>query len=194
MKKSLLIILLSTGVLIEARADLGLPVEGPITSGVGWRLDPFGSGKMAFHRGIDIATPTGTPVRATRKGRVAHAGNRGGYGVAVIIEHDNGDRTLYGHNSSLAVKQGEQVEAGAIIAYSGNTGRSTGPHVHYELLPGGRPVNNAPPVMADTPKSRQTTGKSMRNTEEKRLDETVDSILRRISGIGELTARVGQGG
>ncbi len=135
---------------LAAWADLGLPVaNGFVTSGVGWRIDPFGSGKLVFHRGIDIAVPTGTPVRATRGGRVVFAGVHGGHGPTVIIEHDNGDRTVYGHNSTLTVHKGERIEAGTVIALSGNTGRSTGPHVHYEVLPGGRPF-------VDTAKTEET--------------------------------------
>ncbi|MBI1919738.1 MAG: M23 family metallopeptidase [Geobacter sp.] len=194
MKKSILIILLLIGALTaESHADLTLPVDGTITSGVGWRLDPFGSGKFAFHRGIDIATPTGTPVRATRNGRVVHAGNRSGYGITVIIQHDNSDRTLYGHNSSLAVKQGEQVVAGAIIAYSGNTGRSTGPHVHYELLPGGKSTGDGMLVKAIR-EPKPLAGANMRRSEEKVLDDAVGSIMEKIRGGGVLAGGVGQGG
>lgn len=120
-----------------ALAELDLPVNGPITSGVGWRVDPFGTGRMVFHRGIDIAVPVGTPVKATRKGKVVFAGQRSGYGETVVLEHEDGGRTMYGHNALVRVKSGETVEAGRVVALSGNTGRSTGPHVHYEEIPAG---------------------------------------------------------
>jgi murein DD-endopeptidase MepM/ murein hydrolase activator NlpD len=176
----------------SAWADLNLPVSGSVTSRVGWRLDPFGSGKLVYHRGTDIAVPVGTPVRATREGRVVHAGIHGGHGTAVIVEHENGDRTLYGHNSALTVQRGERVEAGTIIALSGNTGRSTGPHVHYEVMPGGWPVVQQ--VKADNPaKRRYAAGDDVRH-KERRMDEIMDSILNRIGSFSELRGNAGQGG
>lgn len=133
--------LVCPGMLLAAQE---LPVDnGVVTSRVGLRIDPFGSGKLVYHRGIDIAVPVGTPVHNVRKGKVVFAGERRGYGNTVIVEHDNGDRTLYGHNSLLRVRNGELVETGAVVAFSGNTGRSTGPHVHFEKLPSGRPVNDS---------------------------------------------------
>lgn len=159
-----------------AMAELALPVDGVVTSGVGWRLDPFGSGKLAFHRGIDIAVPVGTPVRAVRKGRVLFAGQRRGYGATVIVQHGNGDRTLYGHNASVKVRAGEEVEAGAVLSYSGNSGRSTGPHVHYELLTGGRaPVDEVAALepAAETP---VPTGSERRLLEQK-LEQSFESLL-----------------
>ena len=180
-----------------ALADSRLPVEnGVVTSGVGWRVDPFGSGKHVFHRGIDIAVPVGTPVRAVRKGRVVFAGDHRGHGTTVIVEHDNGDRTLYGHNSTVRVHPGELVESGSVLAFSGNTGRSTGPHVHFEQLPSGRPVieladaevpeEPAVPQLADNGEQRYEL--------EQKMDESVDSIIRKINGIPELPEIVGQGG
>lgn len=175
---------------ISAQAEIALPVEnGVITSGVGWRVDPFGSGKLAFHRGIDIAVPVGTPVRAIRKGRVVFAGDRRGYGSTVIVEHDNGDRTLYGHNSMVRVSPGESVEPGKIVAFSGNTGRSTGPHVHFEQLPSGRPINE--PVEAERTTIQQIANSSdQRYLLEQRMDETINSILKTINK----PVAVGQGG
>lgn len=117
-----------------ALAVLALPVEGTTTSGVGWRSNPFGGGTYEFHRGIDIAVSEGTPVRVTQTGRVVFAGEHGGHGKTVIVEHDGGIRTLYGHNKSLTVQAGKSVEAAEVIALSGSSGRSTGPHVHYEVL------------------------------------------------------------
>lgn len=104
-----------------------------ITSSRGWRVDPFGSGKMLFHHGWDYGVPTGTAVHATEKGRVYYAGWHKGYGWLVVIDHFNGYFTLYGHNSRLLVQGGQDVEAGMKVALAGSTGRSTGPHVHYEI-------------------------------------------------------------
>lgn len=160
----------------QAMADPALPVDGVVTSGVGWRTDPFGSGKVAFHRGIDIAVPVGTPVRATRKGRVLFAGERRGYGATVIVEHANGDRTLYGHNASVKVSAGEQVEAGAVLSYSGNSGRSTGPHVHYELLAGGRPAVDEVAALDLAEDKPAATGNERRLLEQ-RMDQSLDSLL-----------------
>jgi murein DD-endopeptidase MepM/ murein hydrolase activator NlpD len=120
-------------------ADRISPVDnGVVSSGVGWRLDPFGSGRMVYHNGYDITVPVGTPVYATQKGTVYFAGPWKGYGNLVVIEHGSGYVTLYGHNSEILVKAGDKVDTKTVIALSGNTGRSTGPHVHYEIrqLPG----------------------------------------------------------
>ena len=175
-----------------AFADLDLPVaKGIITSGVGWRIDPFGSGKLFFHRGIDIAVPVGTPVRSVRSGRVVFAGEPRGYGATVIVEHLNGDRTLYGHNTAVQVAPGDLVESGAIIALSGNTGRSTGPHVHFEQILSGRPSIDQPePDQAGSP---QLAGNSseQRYILELQMDEAVDSIIRTINRTGPAA---GQGG
>lgn len=174
---------------LAALADSALPVEnGVITSGVGLRLDPFGTGRFVYHRGIDIAVPTGTPVRATRKGQVIFAGERRGYGFTVIVEHKNGDRTLYGHNSMVRVSHGEMVESGTVIAFSGNTGRSTGPHVHFEQLPSGRPVND--PVAEEETTIQQTNGSDQRYLLERQMDESVNAIIRTINK----PVAVGQGG
>ncbi len=175
---------------LTALADIELPVEnGVITSGVGLRVDPFGSGKLVFHRGIDIAVPVGTQVRATRKGRVVFAGTRSGYGSTVIVEHSNGDRTLYGHNSIVRVQPGDLVESGTVVAFSGNTGRSTGPHVHFEQLPSGRPIIEA----EETEKTilpQVVNNRDQRYLLEQKMDESVNSLLRTINRI----ANTGQGG
>ncbi|RNC66623.1 MAG: M23 family metallopeptidase [Desulfuromonadales bacterium] len=111
-----------------------LPVDGgTVTSGIGWRPDPFGSGRMVYHRGVDIAVPEGTRVYPTQRGTVLYAGVYKGYGNLVAIDHGNGYVTLYGHNASLLVTPGQPVDMDTPIALSGNTGRSTGPHVHYEV-------------------------------------------------------------
>lgn len=110
------------------------PVDGGvITSGVGWRLDPFGSGRMTYHHGYDIAVPSGTPVYAVEAGTVYFAGTYKGYGEMVAVDHGNGYVTIYGHNSQLKVKSGDRVQTTTVLALSGSTGRSTGPHVHYEM-------------------------------------------------------------
>lgn len=110
------------------------PVSGRISSPFGWRW-----GRL--HTGIDIAVPIGTSVAAAADGRVSFVGTCAGYGKLVILDHGNGMQTYYAHNSSIAVKEGERVEAGERIAKSGNSGNSRGPHVHFEVRVGGKPVN-----------------------------------------------------
>jgi murein DD-endopeptidase MepM/ murein hydrolase activator NlpD len=110
------------------------PVSGPVTSPFGWRW-----GRM--HEGIDIAVPTGTPVRAAASGRVIIAGWMGGYGNLVVIDHGGGLSTAYGHNSSFAAGAGTSVSQGQVVAYAGSTGNSTGPHVHFEVRVNGSPVD-----------------------------------------------------
>ena len=117
------------------------PVKGRVTSTFGSREDPI-NGSNAYHGALDISVPEGTEVKATASGTViASEYNAGGYGYMVKIDHGNGYVTLYAHNSSLNVSVGDQVEKGDIIAFSGNTGRSTGPHVHYEVIKNGESVD-----------------------------------------------------
>lgn len=116
------------------------PVNGRVTSGFGYRKNPFGRGRE-FHNGIDIAAPTGTAVKAAGKGKVVFAGWRAGYGRTVIIDHGYGLKSLYAHNSSLLVKNGQWVEPNQVIAKVGSTGRSTGPHLHFTVELKGKPVN-----------------------------------------------------
>jgi murein DD-endopeptidase MepM/ murein hydrolase activator NlpD len=116
------------------------PTEGWLTSRFGTRISPF-TGKRQFHAGIDIAGAAGADVVATASGRVVFAGKKGPLGDTVIIDHGHGMRTHYGHNDRLRVKRGDQVERGQVIASLGNTGRSTGPHVHYTVEVGGKAVN-----------------------------------------------------
>lgn len=115
------------------------PVNGVLTSHFGkWR----GSRKRGrYHIGVDIAAPHGTPILAPLNGSVIYAGRKGGYGLTVILDHGNGLATLYGHNSKLEVKEGDQVRKGQIISRVGSTGHSTGPHLHYEVRLEGHPVN-----------------------------------------------------
>ena len=116
------------------------PVQGVVTSSFGEREDPF-NGEGAFHKGIDIATGIGTPVRATADGTVLIASMASGYGREVRIDHGHGIQTIYGHMSAFAVTTGEDVKRGEIIGYVGSSGRSTGPHLHYEVLIHDTPVN-----------------------------------------------------
>ncbi len=117
-----------------AKTVFAWPLQGRLTSA-------FGPRNNAFHHGIDLAATTGTPIRAAREGTVATSQWLGDYGRAVIIAHAEGTRTLYGHASKLLVKKGEKVKAGQIIAQVGSTGRSTGPHLHFEILINGKPQN-----------------------------------------------------
>lgn len=122
------------------RSFFAWPVRGVLTSGFGPRIHPI-SGEPDFHEGIDIEVPEGTEVYAACAGRVIVAGRHSGYGLYVVIEHSNGYRTLYGHLSEIGVYRGQFVEGGQRIARSGNTGNSTGPHLHFEILQYGRPLN-----------------------------------------------------
>ena len=117
------------------------PVRGRISSHFGVRNSPFRQQGVDFHRGIDIAAPIGTPVYAPAKGVVAFAGVQGGYGNVIFVKHRGGLSTRYGHLDKILVKEGQKVERGDIIGHVGNTGRSTGPHLHYEVRVGGVSVN-----------------------------------------------------
>ena len=115
----------------------------------------------------------------------ADGGPHGGYGATVIVMHENGDSTLYGHNSSLAVTPGARVEAGALIAYSGSSGSSTGPHVHYEVRTGGD-AGFALAGAEEAVEKREVPGQDLRRAQELLMDETMHSILGRIRGtLGE---------
>jgi hypothetical protein len=116
------------------------PVEGRVTSSFGEREDPF-NGEGAFHAGIDISAPTGTLVRATGDGLVTLASIENGYGREVTVDHGHGVHTVYGHLSGMIVLAGQRVTRGQVIGYVGQTGRSTGPHLHYEVRINNVPVN-----------------------------------------------------
>ncbi len=118
----------------------GWPVKGWVTSNFGIRRDPF-NGHRKLHEGLDIAARTGTAVTATADGIVSSVRTEPGYGKMVVIDHGYGYRTYYGHNSKNFVKVGQRVRRGERIAAVGNTGRSTGSHVHYEVRLNGVPVN-----------------------------------------------------
>jgi murein DD-endopeptidase MepM/ murein hydrolase activator NlpD len=116
------------------------PVEGRVASSFGEREDPI-NGEGAFHTGVDIDAPYGTPVRAAGDGDVAGAQMEAGYGREVVLDHGHGVSTLYGHLSAFAVMAGQHVTRGQIIGYVGESGRATGPHVHYEVRVRNVPVN-----------------------------------------------------
>lgn len=116
------------------------PVNGEITSPFGWRVHPIW-GTQIFHAGLDIGADYGEPVHAADSGTVVYAGWMGGYGNAVMIDHGGGLVTLYGHNSSITVGEGQQVGKGETIALAGSTGNSTGPHCHFEVRVHGEVTN-----------------------------------------------------
>jgi hypothetical protein len=116
------------------------PVAGSLTSPFGWRTDPF-NGNSRFHGGIDIAAPEGSPVYTPDAGTVVFSGSYGGYGNVVVIQHPGSLYTVYGHNSYLMATYGQKVKAGQMIALVGSTGRSTGPHLHFEVRQGNAYVN-----------------------------------------------------
>ena len=116
------------------------PIEGPVTSSFGEREDPF-NGEGAFHSGIDISAPSGSPVRATADGEVSDASMGAGYGREVVLNHGHDLMTVYGHLSAIAVLPGQHVTRGEVIGYVGQSGRSTGPHLHYEVRVHNVPVN-----------------------------------------------------
>jgi murein DD-endopeptidase MepM/ murein hydrolase activator NlpD len=109
-----------------------LPVSGVITSPEGWRQDPF-TKEMKYHAGTDIAAPEGTPIRAVADGLVIESGVKNSYGNTVVIQTDDGHKMLYGHNNQNFVQVGDRVSRGDEIAEVGSTGRTTGPHVHFEV-------------------------------------------------------------
>lgn len=126
----------------------GWPIQnGYISSVYGWRADPF-NGRRALHPGIDFAGAAGSDVLAVAGGTVQVAGPTDGYGLTIEVNHGNGYVTRYGHNSRLSVKVGDKIEKGQKIALMGSSGRSTGPHVHFEVLLNGVQVNPAQYIAA----------------------------------------------
>jgi len=116
------------------------PVSGFFSDGYGWRRDPI-DGSREFHKGVDIVAPTGTPVRAAADGLVTAAGRMAGYGSMIHLAHGYGMATRYGHLSKIVVNPGQRVKRGDLIGYVGSTGRSTGPHLHYEVFRAGTQVD-----------------------------------------------------
>jgi murein DD-endopeptidase MepM/ murein hydrolase activator NlpD len=116
------------------------PIEGELTSDFGWRKDPF-TGQRAWHNGVDIAAAEGTPVKSWQDGNVVFSGKMHGYGNLVVVEHADGIKSLYGHNKANSVAVGQAVKAGQVIAQVGQTGRATGPHLHFEVRVNDTAVN-----------------------------------------------------
>jgi murein DD-endopeptidase MepM/ murein hydrolase activator NlpD len=120
------------------------PIMGPLRTGYGMRNDPFGGPSVEFHKGQDISAPTGTPIIATADGVVVIAGWVKGYGNGIYIDHGNGISTRYGHLSRIDVVVGQTIKRGEHLGLVGSTGRSTGPHLHYEVRINGQAVNPLP--------------------------------------------------
>ena len=125
---------------VQGTGQLAAPVNAPITSDFGWRIHPI-YGTRRLHAGTDFGVDEGTPVHAADGGVVVEAGWISGYGYTVIIDHGNGMSTLYAHNSDVAVSPGQTVSKGQVVSYSGNTGGSTGPHLHFEVRINGEPTD-----------------------------------------------------
>jgi murein DD-endopeptidase MepM/ murein hydrolase activator NlpD len=130
------------------RSLAGIPQVQPahvayVSSSYGYRADPF-TGGAAFHAGLDFPGPMGSPIYAAANGVVSFVGNKQGYGNCVEIDHGNGLMTRYAHLSRFAARVGDKVDAGKAIAAMGSTGRSTGPHLHFEVRINDRPVNPRP--------------------------------------------------
>lgn len=128
------------------------PVDGLVTSPFGLRRE----GLIGFdiHRGVDIAVPAGTPVRAMASGVVAFAGTMNGYGRVIILDHGQGVRTLYGHLSEIRVSAGEEIAGRPVIALSGSTGNTTGEHLHFEVVRRGR-AEDPVPLLGGFPRPAQ---------------------------------------
>jgi murein DD-endopeptidase MepM/ murein hydrolase activator NlpD len=111
-----------------------------VSSGYGWRSDPLDH-QLRFHHGVDVAAPAGSPIYAFQDGRVVFSGTMGEYGKTIIIEHENGLRSLYAHAEQTNVQAGEAVTGGQLLGLVGSSGRSTGSHLHFELQKAGEPLN-----------------------------------------------------
>lgn len=120
---------------------IGLPHFGKVSSNFGHRENPFTGANIERHNGIDIKGKQGEIVRSTANGRVTFAGWKGGYGNCIVINHQNGYETYYGHLSKITVKVNQTITIGQQIGKVGSTGRSTGPHLHYEIHKNGKPIN-----------------------------------------------------
>ena len=124
-----------------SNTPIGSPIEGRITSSFGIRSNPFFGEKRESHKGLDISARHGSPVRCTADGKVVFAGYKGDYGKLVIISHGDDYETLYGHLSEILVKEGQEVKANTFIGKVGSTGRSSGPHLHYEIHKNDKKIN-----------------------------------------------------
>jgi murein DD-endopeptidase MepM/ murein hydrolase activator NlpD len=147
-----------------------MALPGPVSSGFGWRPDPL-TGQNRFHKGVDIKAAYGQDVPSVAGGRVVAAGEQGGYGLTVVVEHDSGIRTRYAHLSVLGVKPGDVVATGQHLGRVGSTGRSTGPHLHFEVLEDGRAVDPAAGMQ-----------KLAENAAFKKVRAAADSSIGRVSG------------
>jgi murein DD-endopeptidase MepM/ murein hydrolase activator NlpD len=124
----------------RASGSLALPLDVPVSSRFGWRADPF-HGAQRFHAGLDLRAAYGREVPAAAAGRVSFAGQQGGYGLTVVVDHENGVQTRYAHLSAISVQTGQELAAGEVIGRVGQTGRATGPHLHFEVALDGRKVD-----------------------------------------------------
>jgi murein DD-endopeptidase MepM/ murein hydrolase activator NlpD len=138
----------------EQSQGMRMPVNGRVTSGFGSRFHPI-LGYVRMHAGLDLAARYGSPIVAAADGRVASAGWSGGYGNLVRIAHNGNIQTMYGHMSRIVAHSGAFVRQGQLIGYVGSTGLSTGPHLHYEVLKNGRPVNPTSVKLAAAPAQLQ---------------------------------------
>jgi murein DD-endopeptidase MepM/ murein hydrolase activator NlpD len=144
------------------------PVTGYLASGYGWRRNPFGV-RWKHHAGIDISGNRGAPIHAAADGRVLRAGRMGGYGIGLEIDHGYGVTTLYGHTHELYVRSGEYIRRGEKVAKVGSTGRSTGPHLHFEVRLDGHPVD--PLQYLRVPKSARRPSRGRAAIEHEDLEE-----------------------
>ena len=158
----------------QASATMRLPVSGRVTSGFGERFHPI-LGYARMHKGVDLAASYGAPIAAAAPGKVIAAGWAGGYGREVVIAHGGGVQTRYGHMSRLAAAVGQTVSQGQVIGYVGSSGLSTGPHVHYEVLKNGRPVN---------PMSVKSAGGGPGQLEGKKLHQFRDALRSLLTQAG----------
>jgi len=126
------------------RVPVGYPYPGKIMSRFGYRENPFTGSLIETHKGIDIKATFGSIVNSTANGIVAYAGSKGGYGNLVVLDHGNGLATFYAHLSKILVKEGQVIGSGQILGKVGSTGRSTGPHLHYEVHKNGKAINLKP--------------------------------------------------
>jgi murein DD-endopeptidase MepM/ murein hydrolase activator NlpD len=145
----LTVLLLAALLLLSGCALPRWPVDGPVSSPFGVRHSGL---DFRVHRGIDIAVPSGTPIRAMAPGRVHFAGSRSGYGLVVIIDHRRSTRTVYAHLSEIHVVTGQEIRGRPVIGLSGATGRVTGPHLHFEIQRWGR-AEDPVPLLGAFPRS-----------------------------------------
>ena len=156
------------------------PIDGArLSSGFGRRKHPI-LGYTKMHKGIDFAAPRGTPIYAAGKGVIQYAGRKGAYGNFVLIRHNTTYSTAYAHMKSIKTAKGRRVQQGQIIGYVGSTGRSTGPHLHYEIRRSGRQVN---PLKVKLPSGRKLKGDELRNfhTTRKKIEEQYAVLPRQLN-------------